>query len=57
MLHVGGLDCNLGSIASGVTAVGVTQLHLRTFAARSLRFGLTGLLRLSKSKGVEGLVN
>jgi hypothetical protein len=45
---------HVASIASGVTAVGVTQLH---FAARSLRFGLTGLLRPSKSEGVDGLVN
>ena len=51
---------NVASIASGVTAVGVTQLHLRTFAyicgsVATLRS--QGLLRPSKSAGVEGLVN
>jgi hypothetical protein len=51
MLHAGRARL---SMASGVTAVGVTQLH---FAAPSLLLGRTGLLRPSKSEGVKGWEN
>jgi hypothetical protein len=51
MLHAGRARL---SMASGVTAVGVTQLH---FAAPSLLLGRTGLLRRPKSKGVKGSEN